>query len=361
MTLRKKIGIVAAALVLTVVIALEMFLHTGLHSMLQPALDRAREAFGAELRIDNAAASLFGGKIRITGVEADNAGAFREPHWLSAGQCRIDLAISALMKGTVRLSDVRVDDLTLVVEKNPDGKTNLLKLAQKLQTIELPEIILDHSSFDTLIEYVDYNVPGQPLRLPMELAVEAHDISAFNARRTNWGSFKIKGHLQDNPESFIVDLHGRIAPLTDTAKPTLELGGDILAIDMNRITQWAEPMGIDADAASVAVRLQCVDGRYRGTGSELTVRLIKPRLAGELARKAGPVALPAELVIRLPVYGTLDEARRTFTEKLSQVALDCLKNEIEAASKALTEEAKETQAALDAALKRLQQTGELKP
>jgi hypothetical protein len=361
MLLRKKIAVAAAAVVLIVVIAVEIFLHTGLYSIVRLSLDQVERTFGVGLRIDKAAASLFGGTVSITGIEADNAKGFNEPRWLSVGQCRADLAVFSAIKGNMRLSDICVEDLAMVVEKNRDGQVNVQKLIQELHGTELTGIIVDDGSFDTLITYVDHEVPGQPLRLALALSIETENLSTLEAHTEDWGSFRIKGHLENDPESFVIDLHGRIAPLADIEKPTLELEGDILAIDMQKIGHWASQMGVAADAASVSVQLRCIDGRCTGTASELTVRLIKPTLAGELAERAGPVQLPSELTLTIPVYGAIDEAPQTFTRKLSEVALDSLKNEIEAASKALTEEAKQTQAALDAALKRLQQPDKGKP
>jgi hypothetical protein len=133
----------------------------------------------------------------------------------------------------------------------------------------------------------------------------------------------IHAHLADDPGAFVTDLSGQIAPVADPERPTFEMKGTVARIDLARVAALAGEAGVEAGAADASLRVLCRQGVFVPP-SAVVVTLKKVSVRGALAKQTRGVQIPPELVITVPLEGTLAEPEADIEGAVIRSVLDAL-------------------------------------
>jgi hypothetical protein len=266
------------------------------------------------------------------------------------------VGLRGLLFGIAHISEVRVDDADATIVRNKSGAVNLLVMrdtwdSQKTKRPEagstphpsppepplpksaprktrpsyrqpLPRLTIDDSTIRTSLSYVDYGLSDDVFRLTLKMAVEAHGISTSESPEGDWGTLKISGHLAENPQSFVVALQGRVAPLTDLNQPTFDLVGNIAEIDLSRMEAVSKKLGISSDSVAMNVDWRCRNGKFDPKTSQITIRFKKARPVGKLAKKLKGMPIQADLSVVVPVSGTIRKLEFDWEAALIRSAME---------------------------------------
>jgi hypothetical protein len=158
---------------------------------------------------------------------------------------------------------------------------------------------------DVLVRYEDAQVSDPPLQLDFKFRISGRDLTTRGTDDDRWGTLNIAGHLADDPQAFVIQMSGQVAPITDPDTASFDMEGTVTAIDPARFGAVTQGTDFEADNIDIDMKMQCRAGVFVTAGSEITVNLDKPRLTGDLAETARGIQLPERLTIRAPLTGTL--------------------------------------------------------
>jgi len=332
--LKITVGICIAVVV--ILLGLQIFLNHGLNPVVQNVLPTVSEKLGTKVSLGDVSINLFGGALTAEDAAVANPAGFEEPNILAVDRIGLDVSLPALLDRVVRVSDADIENAVFTLERNTAGDINLQKLQEQMpkssatnaapaetpppavaeqpkaepaeqeSVPEVPKFQLDNLAFNALFEYVDYKTANaSPLRLGLDLKVAAQNVVTFGEKPENeWGTIAITGGLHEKPDTFTVDIIIRIAPLTDPATPSFKTEGKITAMNLDKLGDLSEEIGINSSSVDLTVNLNVEAGAFR-EGSRLVATVHDAKPTGKLKRKYKRVKLPSDLSITIPIAGSL--------------------------------------------------------
>ena len=363
----KKLGIILiilVVLVVGVVVGLQVYLKHGLNNTLQEqVIPVAKEALGVDVEIGHASVNLLGGSLSVEKTRLGNPEGFSESSIVSAENVGLDVAMMSLFGGVVDVAGANVDDLQLTVVRNAGGRINAHELQKTIESksgktgeepppevpkteepaaeavaAELPKVRVQQASVDTLARYIDHGLGEEPFSLALKTVVSVNGVQTFDDG-SEWGAVSVTGHLVDNPEAFVMVLKGRVAPVTDPAKPSFDLEGEVVDFDLAALSDILEKSEITGSGMNLAITMKCRESRFE-EGSQIALVVKNPQLKGALAEKVKGFQLPETLTIPVPLGGTLTDPDFHFLKGLRDTVVTLAKTEVpkQAIKKALESE-----------------------
>ncbi len=181
----------------------------------------AANALKVNVRLNDAALSIFGGKLNLNGLEVDNPQGYQHPQMLTLANTFVAVNIGSLMSDTVEIEKIQLDNISLTIEQK--GLTN------NLQEIlgNLPKSDTPPSSSDK---------PGKKLRIK-ELQINGVEVNAkllpvpgrADTVKLRLTPMTLR-NLGTNEDLDVAELTGII--LKAIAGGVMEQGKDILPLDM---------------------------------------------------------------------------------------------------------------------------------
>jgi len=346
------VGVVIVIAVLLV--GLQVFLNRGLNPVVQKALPQVSESLGLDVAIDDVAINLFGGSLEVEKVKLGNPQGFKEPAVFALDSTSLDVSLRALLDGVILVSDASVKNAKITIVRNEEGAVNLAEIQKQLpksdtaaeveppqkeaqeakpeetqeakseetEPVEIPKVQIDKLAFNTIFEFVDYKTTNsEPNRLGIDLSLNAADVVTFGTRpEEEWGTLNIKGGLHEKPDQFVVDIKAKVAPLTDPAALSFRAEGNIAAMDMKKLGDISQEIGISAESADIAITL-IVDKGVFSKGSKMVAALRNAELVGDLKKKNKKTKLPPNISITIPVSGTLANPKVNFVQAITSSLL----------------------------------------
>lgn len=347
------VGLVVA--IIFILFCLQIFLNHGLNPVVQQALPQISKRAGTDIGLGDLSINLFGGALRAEKLTVANPPGFEPPNIISLDKAVLDVSLPALLGRVVRVSDVRVDNAVFMLVRNAAGRVNLQQLLEqqrqqnpatnrppqtaenqpakptetpdKTEPVELPKFQLDRLAFSTLFEYVDYKTDNQkPLKLGLDLNLDAAGIVTFgDLPEAQWGTLAITGGAHNNPDTFVIDIQNKVAPLTDPALPSFRTDGQIVSVNLEELGSVADEIGITSRKVDLTLKLIVDKGVFQ-KGSELVATAHDARLTGKLQKKYKHVKLLPDLSITIPVSGTLAKPKVYILQAVTTSVLRNLKN-----------------------------------
>ena len=191
-----------------------------------------------------------------------------------------------------------------------------------LAASKLPPLMIGESSIRTTLAYVDHALSDEVFRLTLALAVDSRNISTYELPGGKWGTFEIRGHLAENPRSFVINLQGKLAPLLDPEQPSFDLSGDIADVDLSRMQAVVKEIGLSSESVALNVSVRCRDGQFDRKMSSIAVRFKNARPEGKLAKRLKGMPLKADLSVVVPISGTVKKTRFHWEEALLRSLLE---------------------------------------
>jgi hypothetical protein len=339
---------------------LDAALARSLRSSLDAAAPAIAERTGVTLDVKSLRAGVFRQTLSVRDVRASNPPGFAEPSVLDIAGGGLRLRLGALLRGVTDVPSLRLKGVRFRVIRNAEGLVNLAEIrdasdayrrahppAVEENTGEEGQarLLLRRARAEGVVEYIDHKaVTGEPVTQSVCLRVEAADIATYRRWFGRDGTFRVRGHDADNPEAFVVDLHGFVAPLEDPLKATFQVEGSIAAVDASRLGGLGANATVRSDSASVDIRLRCADGVFDAAKSVVTVKFQNATLSGNMARTTRLRKPLPTLTIAMPIAGTLESPRfdwmgavsdtlfrdvgKTLDQALSQTGIDRIQGQI---------------------------------
>ena len=346
---------------ITVTVALVLIIVTGVtHIILTRQLTRIlnaavipelEQSLGAPVTIKESRLSLWHRTLDLSGINVTDTTAGAPAIALSGATATFRLR--PLLSGELDLTDLHLRGLEIVVRRDGSGKTYVVPPsthptataetgavataavpppqpvtapvtapvaapvtapastpavpARAAKTRKPLAVTTRTLTSDIRLTYEDAQISDPPLRLVFVFRISGKDLTTSGTADDRWGTLNIAGHLADDPEAFVMQLSGQVAPLSDPELASFDMEGRVTAIDPARFGALTQDVDFQADNMDVDLKMQCRNGSFVTAGSEVTVTLDKPRLTGDLAEKARGIELPASLIIQAPLTGTLAE------------------------------------------------------
>lgn len=334
MTRPRKITCALVCLLSVFLLAAQALLWFGLTGLLQRhALPAVRAALGADVQFGSAAANLFRGSATVRDFRMTGPAESPNSRLLSVGRGDVNLRLLAIPFGLIDLQTLRIRGARLSIARDTTGKVNLTEFAKTASrdtnacvvppvpapplaspgptsappptvAVKLPRILLEDLLLDAVVEYVDCKDRPAPVRLGFKFRGTACGLRTCVRDGGDWAPFKLEGALDDDPAAFVTRLNGKLAPLTDAARPSFDLDGRVKAIDFKRLAMFVTNLQVSADSGSLGFHLECRDGRFLRAHSLVVARLVNVSLKGDLGRNVkGPVF--KDLKVAMPVGGPL--------------------------------------------------------
>jgi|GEM_PF-5923582 len=366
-----RVILILVLLLVVAVFGLNLFLEKGLTPAIQKALPAVEEKLGAPVSVGKASVSLFQGSVVLEDVSVGNPEGFNQPHLFSLARSVQDIALWPLItKQEIRVEEVTIENSDLTVVRNKDGLINLEVILANLkkgadETTEpapeekpeeqpeqeptpLPPFELEQLFVSSLLTYVQEKSSGEPFNLGLQLKITGKEIGTIG-EPTDRGTLSIVGNLAGNQELFVINLDGKIAPITDPLKPTFEIEGKVNSVQLTMFEIFQKDFKINGGMMGLDMTLHAKDGVFDPEKSQIRVLINQPDLGSGMGLPSG--FQPASLTFPVKVSGTVQEPKVNFMAGLKEgiknaiasgVGIDQLKEQATAAAsdaKAKAEEA----------------------
>ncbi len=338
--------LIRLALVFVLVVVVGAFgLNWFLSKGLKPAFEKARpmieEKLGTTLEIDDLAVQILLGRLSVDGIRLGNPEGFNQtPHLftLTSALNQINLA-DLILKQQITIDEIRVEESNLYLIRKADGSLNLEALLANLQPAEkpieetpppaeevpptteepappteLPPFMLERFLLTSALAFTQEREGKDPFNLGVDLKVEADGIGTVGDPAMKTGRFKITGNLSGNKELFVMNLAGKVAPLSDPTAPTFELNGQIESLEMKVLRAFSKDINLSDGMIDLRLQLAAVSGVFSDR-SEMVVHIANPKFGEGFDIPAR--AVPAALSVVVPVGGTVMEPKISFAEALA--------------------------------------------
>lgn len=284
-----------------------------------------KKDIGLELKVESVKVNILGGSIEIKGINAGTPPVFDEETALVVGECRLNLGILSFLAGVTAISEATVEDASITFARIKGTRMNIPlplgvpaagKPSEKIPEevvkqpqIDFPKIRADNVSINTEVNYVDYDIGTEPLRLGLNISLEADGIKTYGktGAESEWGTFLIKTSLKGNPEKFVSEIKGRLAPVVDITTASFDIDALIKYIDLREMQSVADELGVTTSDLSIEAHLKCRDGVFDRINSTLKIVCLNPQPAGKHADKAKYMSKIKKIEIPLHLGGTLEK------------------------------------------------------
>lgn len=339
--------ILLAVLILLPTVALHVWLNHALTDLARRALRSATGEVGLNADVGHVAFNLPRGLLMVEGLSVANPDGFGPTNVFSVGRLRVNLGWLALVRGIVHLSEIDVDRARLTIVSNDRGEINAVALheqvAAKLESVALesetagpvesppqppapeavtpaaptapstppvhppewPRVRVDRLRIEGVTAYHATTAADEHAPVSLWTETTLTDFRTYGGTNDPWADLTLRGHLEDDPEACVLNMTGRVAPVTDPARPSFNLRGGLAALQPGAIQELGE-LGFQAEAMNLTVTLECRDGVFNPAVSRLTLTLREPRYDGRVLGRKRRVELPHEIQVVIPVGGTVE-------------------------------------------------------
>jgi uncharacterized protein involved in outer membrane biogenesis len=300
-----------------------------INSMVIP---KAEEALGMKISLGDAEVKLLDGKISISDVKISNPTIKQNSELLSLDELLLNIRLLPLFSQTIDIVNLTVDDIKVNINRDKAGKFNFETKTkeQKKQTVAATEkkeqtkitkksqaetkqnksaplkLSLNKFRCSTVITYTDEEISVPPLTIPFTAKIVADNITTIGTTDDKWGSFNLSGNLLNKPDIFTTSITGKIAPISDTSKISMDIEGAISGIDLTQLGPYTNNLDVTAENITAAIKLKCLNGKIDELSSKLILTMDNVKLSGKLAKQTGDITLPPTLTVNVPIKGTLD-------------------------------------------------------
>lgn len=377
MKILAKLIIILVVILVLLVGGLQAVLYFGLTGILRTHVIPEVEAqAGTDIALQAARLNLLSGSVTVDGLSISNPEKFEDPSVFSLRRAHADVAVLSLLRQVAEVAGISIDDARITICRRSDGKINLSELRKAIpyaqespeqpvapppdepepdlaQAEGMPKLLIGSLNANVLVEYVDHKQEDGPRRLALKLVLSGDDIATFPEADRQWGRVALTGHLDGDPESFVIDLKGTVAPLADPLRPSFDLGGSVASVDLALIQELTDKIDIAGDRSSLDLTIRCRNGVFDPKRSLITLRVTNARLIGKTAAKAKAEATLANLSLPLPLGGTIDAPKLDWEGALNRTLFDNLRDNPEAILKALDIDEKKINKEVDRGVKKL--------
>lgn len=367
----KKLGcgllIVLFVLIVIGVIAVQVTLKNYLGPVIQAQLPPVKEKLQIQtLEVGGASVNLLGGTVRVDGIKVGNPKSFQEPVLFSLDRFIVEIGVGKLIKAAIRkeldveVPRVELKNAELQLIRNTEGAINLKVLSDTLSAgkekgekpaekpaeppaaqpaakapAPLPRLFVKIVDVNTILRYVDHALSkNETINLGLKASVNLKNIATYDIGTR--GDISITGALESDANLCKTDLKGKISPITDPLKTTLEIAGDIGNVDLRLIRPYMDKAGFGCDSLSLKINFVCKDGVIDGKQSVITLKMTKVALT-----KGMPpgVNYLNELSVPIPVEGTITAPSVDMEKAIAKAITDNLKSNAGAVATGLIGEA----------------------
>jgi len=343
---------------------LNWFLEKGLTPAIQKALPTVEQKLGVPVEVGGASISLLAGSMTVENVRVGNPEGFQQPDLFSLSRSVQDIALWPLIsKRELRVEEVSIENSDLTVVRNTEGAINVKTILANLQKDApppeeepaeedappaekgpLPPVKLEHLLVTSLLSYVQEKESGDPFNLGLDLKVSGSDIGTIG-EPTDRGTISIRGNLAGNQKLFVINVDGKIAPVTDPLAPTFEITGQVDSVELRMFEIFRKEFKLDGGMMGLDMVLHAKDGLFDGEKSVVRVLINQPELGSGLGIPAG--FQPALIAFPVRVSGTVQKPEINFMKGLREGIQDALMGT--AAGKKFKEQAAQAKAQVEAA------------
>ncbi|MDD4871436.1 MAG: AsmA family protein [Kiritimatiellae bacterium] len=349
MTYQKKTVLIIACVLALLIVIINVFLFFGLTSLAKNALPEITKTTGLNIDFNRLWVTLPSATIKCSGLKIGNPEGFTTNNvsFLSMDKASINIGILSLARGIIDLSSVCIKESRLTIIKNETGKINvatigditkstsqkkqsklihpkqrdhekpsgdqeqtessqILKRDTKQEKLAVtPKAVIGNARINTIVEYVDYqSSSANGARLALDLHIRADGVTTFGNPETANGSFSVNGHLEGKPHALVINIKGKIAPLSNPEKPTFEVYGTITNICTRDFKEFADVIGIESDCIDIDINVKCQDGSYSRGVSIIKVKTTNLKLTAKSAGKLRGTSI-SNLSVSIPLKGTV--------------------------------------------------------
>ncbi|OVE75503.1 hypothetical protein BVX97_04365, partial [bacterium E08(2017)] len=175
------------------------------------------------------------------------------------------------------------------------------------EPVEIPDLMVKNLRLVTMLEYIDHTLKDEPVRIAMNAKVTAKGFTTIENNPD--AEFTMEANLDGKPDLFVTKLDWIVKPLTDIERPSFTVNGSILEIDLSQegFPELCNEAGVQAEKAAVDINLVADEGIFQTPGSEIKVRFMNCRPAGDLLEKNPDFPVIKELSVSVPVSGPVQE------------------------------------------------------
>ena len=320
------------------VFALNWFLEKGLTPAIQKALPTVEEKLGAPVEVGSASVSLFAGSMTLEDIRVGNPEGFEQPTLFSLAKSVQDIAILPLItKQEVRIEEVTIQESNLTVVRNTDGDINIKTLLANLnegvppeeepaeepapeeeppgEKGPLPPVELEQLLVTSLMTFIQEKESGDPFNLGLSLKVSGNNIGTIG-EPSDRGTIAIRGNLAGNQDLFVINVNGKIAPITDPLAPTFEIEGKVDSVELQMFEVFQRDFKLKGGMMGLDMVLHAAEGVFDPEKSMVRVLINQPDLGSGMGIPAG--YQPASLTFPVRVSGTVQEPEINFMQGLRE-------------------------------------------
>ena len=338
----KKLLVVLGVLILLLLVGVQLFLQYGLtDSIRKYVLPAVSEQLALDVLIDNIGVNLLAGSISMNGVKVANPPGFQEPEMAVLKRFRIKIGIPALLKGGIaEIRSAVVRDGVITVVRNKDGALNIEPLlglqkgagaatASSQEPAALPaeaglsvNTVIKVLEVNTLLHYIDYQLTKDPFNLALKLHARLLNVANYGDADVLSGNIALQGVLLVEDEKCAFDLNGRMAPIVDPKCLSFDVSGSMQEIDLKVFKALIRRHGVEGGQVSGTATLLCRKGVFDPDKSVLRLTLKNIKLTPDNSAKIPSGRLPEVMIIEVPVKGTLDQPKISFSGMLERMLLN---------------------------------------
>jgi len=343
MTRRKKILLWSAAGLVLVIGAINIFLFAGMTGLIKKYLPDISRTTGINIDLDKIWAVLPSGSVRISGLKMNNPKEFsaNSGSFLSAGNIRANVSLLSLLRGKFNISSLDIKDGNLSIVRNQAGKLNTTAVSDSAKNASSPggtgtpagtgqqnpetktpglpgnnpaagsqpgtaETAIGKVQIETILQYIDFKaIPADGGKLRLKIKIAAENISTYGDPDSETGDFSITGHLEDKPESFVINIRGKIAPMVNPKQPTFDINGTIANIRTEDFKELADSQGIEIGRADIDLNIKCRQGSYSRETSVVNAKISNLKASGKLVSLTKGASL-SSANLSIPLKGTFE-------------------------------------------------------
>jgi hypothetical protein len=364
MTRRRKITLSILAILVLIIVTINIILFFGMTGMAKKYLPEIQKTTGFNIDFNRIWATLPGGTVKISGLMVNNPkeGSKNSISLLSVDHINANIGLFSLLRGIVDISSLKIENASLNIIRTRDGKFNAGGTGDKTrtgsrengrdshgetaqeqadtETGETPgkdqasssqsapaKASLGKVQIDTVVEYTDYKaVPVNGAKIRLNLKITADNISTFGDPDRETGVFSITGSMADKPDSFVIDIKGKIAPLINSRKPTFDIDGTIANIRTEDFKELADSMGVEIGRADIDLHVRCRKGSFTREASFVNATINNLQASGKLASvgkgaslSSATLSIPLKGTIQAPDFDPIGSILQTLTGNIDQI------------------------------------------
>lgn len=232
----KKILMSLLVILIAVIVLISISIHLFGDRALKAGIEMGAEhALKVDVRLDDAALSIFGGKLNLNRLEIDNPQGYQHPNLMTLGNAFVAVNIRSLLSDTVEIEKIQLDHVSLTIEQK--GLTNnLQEILNNLPKSDAPAKPSDKPGKNLRIKELQINgVEVNAKLLPVPGRADTVKLRVAPITLTDLGT---------DEDIDVAQLTGII--LVAIANGVMEQGKDLLPLDMlNNLSEGVLGVGQD--------------------------------------------------------------------------------------------------------------------